>query len=152
MHQHTLRQNCKMDTSRKDYRKMDTSRNNYRKMDTCMRNNRQVGHCLLRELNLQFEDWKEAHRRQEGSRHKKVWEIRALKTQQIMIFLSDTYFPVRWSSGPPCPPCSPDSPRSVTPLGTGGIFRFSCVFKITVSQLSAAHITITLSWNQISTK
>lgn len=50
-----------------------------------------------------------------------------------MQFLSHTYIPVRWSSGPPCPPCSSNSPRSVTPLGTGGIFRFSCVVEITVS-------------------
>lgn len=57
-------------------------------------------------------------------------------TSQITPSLSHTYFPVRCSSGPPCPPCSSDSPRSVTPLGTGGIFRFSCVVRITVSQLS----------------
>lgn len=52
---------------------------------------------------------------------------------------SDTHLPVRCSSGPPCPPCSSDSPRSVTPLGTGGTFRFSCVVKITVSKHQHHH-------------
>lgn len=50
--------------------------------------------------------------------------------------LVNTHLPVRCSSGPPCPPCSSDSPRSVTPLGTEGIFRFSCEVRITVSHLS----------------
>lgn len=74
-------------------------------------------------------------------------------TSRTMRFLSHTYLPVRWSSGPPCPPCSSDSPRSVTPLGTGGIFRFSCEVKITVSQLSVIMRTITsVSCTEISTE
>ncbi len=38
-----------------------------------------------------------------------------------------TDLPVRCSSGPPCPPCSSGSASS--PLGTAGIFLFSCYIR-----------------------
>lgn len=87
--------------------------------------------CALKELNLQFRGPWEANRQQEAQSGPE----RALdSSSQSCPFFSHTYLPVRCSSGPPCPPCASDSPRSVTPLGTGGIFRFSCVVEITVSQ------------------
>lgn len=71
-----------------------------------------------------------------GEKHATGGTKRRLEISGLLVtiapWLSHTYLPVRCSSGPPCPPCASDSPRSVTPLGTGGIFLFSCVVEITL--------------------